>query len=349
VEEIGRDLKELPPESNLLQTAIENHNSSVATTAFVAILLARFIIFHAFLLSAQQQPGGITESTKRAWLLLQLSPNMFLTSDRFYTLSTQLKDNFSDTQLRGMAISELDSVQRIVGKKTHLFIALDEAQGLAYRYKKCFLSHAEPVARSGTTSLPRSPRPIIRKLVEVWSLLIRDIIISGTGLSMKLVEEALKSVVAKKDARTDTFIDLGAFESDVNQLHYVQLYLPPHFLTTESGTRLASRIAFWLHGRFVRKTCIYKFNADLSVRHRFTAAYVTALIQNCFESPHRVLDDFIHIMTKFRPTDADDIVEKGLKCAGASMSLAAQKTIMAFDFPGLRAGTECPTSCGRSF
>jgi hypothetical protein len=166
---------------------------------------------------------------------------------------------------------------------------------------------------------------------------------------MKSVEEALKSVVAKKNGKTDTFIDLGAFESKVNQLTYIQRYLPPHFLTTESGKRLASRIGFWLHGRFVRKTCNLQLNADLSVRHRFTAAYVAALIENCFESPHCVLDDFIHVMTNFRPSDADDIVEKELKEAGASLNPAARSKLLTFNFSALRSGTECPTSCGRSF
>jgi hypothetical protein len=107
-----------------------------------------------------------------------------------------------------------------------IFIALDEAQGLAHLYKEYFLSAAESAAKPS----PRKPRPVIRKLVEVWSLHIRNII-SGTGLSMESVEQALKSVVAKIDARMETFIDLGAFESNVDQLTYIQHYLPPHFLT----------------------------------------------------------------------------------------------------------------------
>jgi hypothetical protein len=58
--QLKQDLQELPSESDLQQPAIEKHNSRVAETAFLAILLARFAIFHAFLLSAQQQPDGIT-------------------------------------------------------------------------------------------------------------------------------------------------------------------------------------------------------------------------------------------------------------------------------------------------
>jgi hypothetical protein len=38
-------------------------------------------------------------------------------------------------------------------------------------------------------------------------------------------------------------------------------------------------------------------------RHRFIATYISRLIQANFESPHWVLDDFVHAMTNFRPSD----------------------------------------------
>jgi hypothetical protein len=41
-------------------------------------------------------------------------------------------------------------------------------------------------------------------------------------------------------------------------------------------------------------------------RHRFIATYLARLIQAGFQSPHRVLNDFVFSMTDFRPSDWDD-------------------------------------------
>jgi hypothetical protein len=252
--DLGLVVDQLKPRLQILPSleanAIEEKNSEAALRAFYGVLLIRVVIFHAFLLSAQQQPGGITESTKRAWLLLQLSPYVFFQTDKFFDLSSTHTHRHPSEQLRELLIAELDSVRGILGKNTTLFIALDEAQMLAHMYEKYFLSNAN--------SLPRVPRPVIRNLVEIWSQHIPNIIISGTGLSMKSLEDALQSVVAKVDAgKTEPVIDIGAFETDGNQRAYLERYLPLHFLTTESGERLASRIGFWLHGRFIKQTYIY--------------------------------------------------------------------------------------------
>jgi hypothetical protein len=41
-------------------------------------------------------------------------------------------------------------------------------------------------------------------------------------------------------------------------------------------------------------------------RHRFTASYLSNLIQNHFQSPHKLLDLFIFSITSFQPLDAVD-------------------------------------------
>ena len=43
---------------------------------------------------------------------------------------------------------------------------------------------------------------------------------------------------------------------------------------------------------------------------RFTAGYITELLCNGLESPHRTLTQFINRMTNFTPSDADDIEER---------------------------------------
>jgi hypothetical protein len=41
-------------------------------------------------------------------------------------------------------------------------------------------------------------------------------------------------------------------------------------------------------------------------RHRFTATYLSNLIQNHFQSPHKLLDHFIFSIAAFQPLDAVD-------------------------------------------
>ena len=43
-------------------------------------------------------------------------------------------------------------------------------------------------------------------------------------------------------------------------------------------------------------------------RHRFTATYLSRLIKNDFESPHRVLNALISRLASFTPTDADNFI-----------------------------------------
>ena len=316
----------LPPEE---QWEVERRNLLTASQWFLSVLFVRVLVFHSFLLSAQRQPGGITESTKRSWLLLQLSPITFFHKDLFSELVDRIGRHLTPAQLRELLINELDSLRQILGTDTTFFIALDEAQLLTNLYQGCFLSESKP----------RVSRPVIRPLVDTWSQRIPNIIISGTGLSMRSLESALNSVVAKEGDETITFTDLGAFESESSQRTYLEYYLPRSFLMTRSAKRLTARIGFWLHGRFVGKFSV-AIHADLLVRHRFTASYLSFLVENCFESPHRVLDTFIYNLTQFRPSDADDIVEKQYQSV---------RKPRGFDFSRLREGMDCPTSCDGSF
>jgi hypothetical protein len=41
-------------------------------------------------------------------------------------------------------------------------------------------------------------------------------------------------------------------------------------------------------------------------RHCFTATYLSNLIQNHFQSPHKLLDRFISTIADFHPLDADN-------------------------------------------
>ncbi|KAG8816164.1 hypothetical protein FRC17_000410 [Serendipita sp. 399] len=83
--------------------------------------------------------------------------------------------------------------------------------------------------------------------------------------------------------------DLGAYNNEGDQRAYFKQYLPPGFLDTDLEKAVASRAGYWLHGRY-----------------GFTATYLSRLLQNTFGSPHTVLNDFVHGMTGFWPSDYND-------------------------------------------
>jgi hypothetical protein len=65
---------------------------------------------------------------------------------------------------------------------------------------------------------------------------------------MKTVSSAS---VAKISSEAETVTDVGAFDNDEDQQNYLNQYLPRGYLDAPAGTHLASRIIYWLHGRFV--------------------------------------------------------------------------------------------------
>jgi hypothetical protein len=74
---------------------------------------------------------------------------------------------------------------------------------------------------------------------------------------MQEMEMGFVSAVAKertgREPKTET--NLGAFDTGETQQKYLELYLPPGFLDTPIGQRVASRAAYWLHGRCVCNIC----------------------------------------------------------------------------------------------
>jgi hypothetical protein len=254
-----------------------------------------------------QELGLALASLKHSWLLLQLKPRTFFDdTDVFHNLAqdigrgSDLKDDDKRSAalvaLREQVAEALTGVRKLLDEK-RLSCVIDEAQGTADMHTTCF--------RSGTN--PNQPRPVIRSLFDTFSIM-GDIIISGTGLSIRTLKSALSSVVAKDGGQTITVTSVGAFDCEADHRAYLNRYLPRNFLNTSSGKCLLRRVAFWLHGRYV-EAFTFMANADPSVRHRFTALYLSLLLKNALESPHRLLDDFIEGMTQFRPSDGNDIVE----------------------------------------
>jgi hypothetical protein len=92
-------------------------------------------------------------------------------------------------------------------------------------------------------------RSIIREIAQVFTEPQVDLIVSGTGLSLEELQEALASGVSKRDVFV--FHELGMFDTWTKLKPFIERYVPPSFLQSPSRDRLQKRIREYLLGRCV--------------------------------------------------------------------------------------------------
>jgi hypothetical protein len=118
---------------------------------------------------------------------------------------------------------------------TEIFCVLDEAQIPANSFRKCFLSENEP----------KEERSILREIITTWSSQFQNLVVSGTGVSMRDMKEVLKSAVAKYNAEPVLVTDVGGFDTEEAQKIYLLKYIPEDIL----DATLTSTLSYWLRGR----------------------------------------------------------------------------------------------------
>jgi len=220
--------------NNLVTIRSENdrlHNKQVASHRLRAVVYSRLYVFRLFLECAKTQPGGIIEEHKRIWLWMQVIPKAIFGWDVFMDLSLTAGD--ITTNLQPAILRMLEGIGVLMGASTVIHAALDETQQLTDKYEEYFRSEQDL----------QQKRPILSVFLPVLTSSL-PLIISGTGLSMQKLDEIYKSAVAK-GKKPSVFTEVGSFETQEDQLMYLNRYLPKDFLSPE----LAGRIGYWLHGR----------------------------------------------------------------------------------------------------
>ena len=76
---------------------------------------------------------------------------------------------------------------------------------------------------------------------------------------MQETEVVIGSVVAKEGGGTETVTEIGGFDDEKGWQAYLEQYLPPGFLDTCEGEEIASRVGYWLRGRFVFNAAVRLF------------------------------------------------------------------------------------------
>ncbi|KAJ7163141.1 hypothetical protein C8R46DRAFT_1281524, partial [Mycena filopes] len=278
-------------------------NEAIALACFSQVLLARVLIFQAFLKSITKT-RRITADDKRRWVLIQMYPSLLVdtkgtTHDCFNVLAGKLnKVGLNGPQCDTLIKALLQDISGYL--KTHdgagannssfrLFCVLDEAQFAANCLTGAFRSNKSP----------DTPRPALRPMIDCLDVFVKSqdvhmgLTVAGTGVDQDIVTMTMNSTI-QKDFRFELTSLTGSFGRDTRQLQmdYVTRYIPAHLLV--AGRQLVKRCMHWLEGRRVKLNSLF----------RFTASFLTHLLQSDFRDPHRFLDSWVHYHTTFWPSDS---------------------------------------------
>jgi len=233
-----RDMERLTPVTDVSQKEqkkVEAQNRDFVARRVLLILYIRMFVFRIYLECAKAS-GQIKDEHKGWWLLLQLAPPLFLGDDVFTSQFRKLKGADRDT-LDSLIQTESESIKMLL-RGAPIFCVLDEAQIPSNQFKDHFLSGQDS----------KTKRPILGQIIQDWVEWCPDLIVSGTGLSMREIDAVLSSVGEKTTGKEPELVtDVGAFDTAESQRAYLWRYLPPDFL----DPLLASRIEYWLRGRYL--------------------------------------------------------------------------------------------------
>lgn len=226
-------------------------NTEAAHRTFAMLLCARVFILTQLVIKL---PAGTdAKVARRRWVLAQVLPPSLEydgpSSDLFAIVLRSLRGasirilHKLIRSLLGFITLRLDLFPE--GHETKLFVVIDEAQVAADHLKEYFRSTA-----TGTDM-----RPILHEMYRYllgYSGVVGGIILSGTGLSMQMVKEAVGSVSAKRVdiMHTQVVTDVGRFEDSSHEV-YIRRYLP--LSNNISDRRLLERMLYWFSGRYVHQ------------------------------------------------------------------------------------------------
>ncbi|KAL5522871.1 hypothetical protein ACEPAG_8889 [Sanghuangporus baumii] len=280
-------------------------NHLIAERRVIQVLTARIIFFEHFLKIARETSlDGSVDKFKKHWLFLQLCSANLLGRDVFMDLTKELTDASDEVLLKGTLVAHatLTKLQEEFSLDKDFFFVLDEAQVALDRLQGSFCSEQKEKVK----------RPVLRPIIRSWQLATEfPIIVSGTGLSIDVVNEVVTSAVMKVNAFARA-TRTGAFDDESRQREYILRYMPPDLAGSESGKALLRRAWNYARGR-----------------HRFTSVLVTELLKFSFQSPHRILNAFIEASCGLVPTDAQHFIDEEQTVPYVEESIGA---IQLFDF-----------------
>ncbi|KAJ7152447.1 hypothetical protein C8R46DRAFT_1121262 [Mycena filopes] len=251
------------------------HNREMAHRRLSEALLARLIIFRMFI-ELVTELGEDPEVHKSTWLLLQLYSDLSDHLDIFEDMTSALEEEM-DVYTWADIADIFGDIRGTLGPDFHPFCVLDEAQNAATHLPRAF--EPEPTTH-----------PILVEILRCWDShwpQPASFVVAGTDVPLKVMERWKDSTDLRWTSNTGTFDDQSLQDA------YLRRFLPPELLESSPGQLLLDRIWQWTRGR-----------------HRFTAALVDELLKSNFQSPHRLLDEYLRALSGFTPTDGEDMTIK---------------------------------------
>ncbi|KAK7048013.1 hypothetical protein R3P38DRAFT_3174278 [Favolaschia claudopus] len=233
------------------------------------LLLCRLLVFSIF--AEHIHAVGIKPEHKKLWLLLQSLPETLKCGrvDIFSDL-VQLANRMADDYVKDYNAFLLHKLRRLFGESFHLFIVIDEAQAIFKTYTAAYRNE------DGTFY------PILREIVDAlndeFSQHEVSFVIAGTNIPRTQFQ------TSRHLQRHRWCSDTGVFSDEDAHRRYVASYLPPKYTKTAGGQAFLRFMWGWCRGR-----------------HRITDTLMATLIRDGFQSPHKVLNDYIMMSTGYRP------------------------------------------------
>ena len=214
-------------------------NSQIVSRQLRKVLAARIVVFRAFLQLVIDVDGKLEEKHKRIWLLFQLSDDAVPLSGKRHPFVRMMNClRLASDEALDTLVERLDSIRHEFLSNSRVILGLDEAQEASRMYPHSFISSYNP----------DTFRSIIREMVKVFTILPIKLVVSGTGLSMVELRDAMNSGVSKT-AGVHLFHELGMFDTWPKLKVFVERYIPASILESESGKRLQQRMREYLQGR----------------------------------------------------------------------------------------------------
>jgi len=240
------------------------HNWNISKLWFTAALLARVVLFHQFLCRAILDSVVLGNDLRRRWLLAQIQPSTIFGSDVFNALTQNIATTSNATEIDvvlsrkwkevTVLLHRLDPSLKSSDRKPSIFVVIDEAQDGVTQLPDAFVSGIQGPVQLTT----RRKRPVLRQLVFTLTSALEEAsdhiefthIVTGTGISKEMLEDAVSSTTFKE--QTTGFVlgyNTGGFDYKHDQEKYITHYLGEDFPNSKMGKALCSRMWHWLQGR----------------------------------------------------------------------------------------------------
>jgi hypothetical protein len=219
-------------------------NAILADRIFAMLFCSRAFTLQKFL--DFTPPEADAMAVRRRWVFLQVMPPRFWIEDMFEKILRSIRAGDTEVMLDYIraTIEDVQKSRRLVFPNKEFFVVFDEAQDAARCLPESFPSTTEPL-KSGSA------------LHELYRFahsvrIFKGFIISGTRLSMEIVEDAVGTFSAKEMKgryAPRIFFDVGNFLDKASQEEYVRRHIT--LSDSPSDRRLLERITHWFVGRCV--------------------------------------------------------------------------------------------------